>query len=441
MADTSGGGRGRDRPRWRIVSIDDLKAQSRSAISIGPFGSRMKSDTYVESGVPVIRGKNISTDRSLVGEFVFVTETTADDLISSNVLPDDLVFPHRGAIGAVGLVPRSGPERWMLSTSLMKLSVDRTQADPLFLFYFFRSPAGRSELLKRSSNVGTPGIVQPLASLRSITLPLPPLPTQERIVDILGSIDDLIENHRRRVELLEEMARAIYREWFVHFRYPGYENDTFVDSPLGPLPDDWAVASAAEALKINPRLKLDKTVAHPFLTMGDLGERSMVCFPSGQKVGNAGAKFQNGDTLFARITPCLENGKTGFVQGLAAGAVGRGSTEFIVLRGAAVGPAFTYCLARSDDFRGHAISSMSGASGRQRVRIECFESFEIAVPPDDVSDRFEKDIGPLFEMVHKLSVQTAQLAAIRDLLLPKLVSGEIDVSSLDLDELVGAAVA
>ena len=130
---------------------------------------------------------------------------------------------------------------------------------------------------------------------------------QDGVIRVLQSLDDSIENNRRRIELLEWMAQTIYREWFVRFRYPGHEDATFVDSPLGLIPEGWEVLVASDLLAINPRLAVDKTVEHPFVTMGDLDERSMICFASERRAGNSGSKFQNGDTLFARITPCLEN--------------------------------------------------------------------------------------------------------------------------------------
>ena len=133
---------------WRRLSVDEIKAKTDNAIAIGPFGSRMKSDLYVRRGIPVIRGKNISDTRELVGEFVFVSHETADQLRSSNVFSDDLVFPHRGAIGRVGIVPRTDADRYILSTSLMKLTCNQDLVEPLFVFYFFRSPEGRSELLR-----------------------------------------------------------------------------------------------------------------------------------------------------------------------------------------------------------------------------------------------------------------------------------------------------
>ena len=147
---------------WRFCTLNQIKADDDRAIAIGPFGSRMKADKYVPEGIPVIRGNNISDTRKLVGDLVYVSEETADELRSCNVFPGDLVFPHRGAIGQVGIVPDDDRGRYVLSTSLMKLTCNQTLVDPLFVFYFFRSEQGRHALLQHASTVGTPGIGQPL---------------------------------------------------------------------------------------------------------------------------------------------------------------------------------------------------------------------------------------------------------------------------------------
>src|ERR1700722_17609909 len=122
--------------KWPRLPVDALKAERGAAIAIGPFGSRMKADRYTATGVPVIRGNNLSDTREFVGEFVYVSPETADELANCNVYPGDLVFPHRGAIGEVGIVRGHNGERYVLSTSLMKLTCNRELVDPLFLFYF-----------------------------------------------------------------------------------------------------------------------------------------------------------------------------------------------------------------------------------------------------------------------------------------------------------------
>jgi type I restriction enzyme S subunit len=164
--------------------------------------------------------------------------------------------------------------------------------------------------------------------------------------------------------------------------------------------------------------------------MNCLADNSMLIDNPGERDGNSGSKFRNGDTLFARITPCLENGKTGFVQFLPSDeAVAFGSTEFIVLRCRTLTPEFVYLLARSDAFRDNAIKSMSGASGRQRVREACFDTFLLANPDRATLAKFDAVVRPMFRLIHSLALKNSNLRTTRDLLLPKLISGELDVAS------------
>ena len=259
-------------------------------------------------------------------------------------------------------------------------------------------------------------------------LGLPPLPVQRRIAGILSAYDELMENSQRRIRILEAMARALYREWFVHFRFPGHEKLPRVASPLGDIPKGWEVKTVPDCVHVNPRVVVPRDGEKPFVPMGCLSNDSMLITDIESRAGNSGAKFQNGDTLFARITPCLENGKTGFVQFLPdAQAVACGSTEFIVLRSRTLMPEFVYCLARSDEFRGVAIKSMSGATGRQRVQEQCFDDFKIAQPPRALLDQFSAIVAPSFLLIYKLHLQIQTLRRTRDLLLPRLLSGQVEL--------------
>src|SRR5439155_12684284 len=133
------------------------------------------------------------------------------------------------------------------------------------------------------------------------------------------------------------------------------------------------------------------------------------------------------DTMLARITPCLENGKTGFVNFMAEGEAGRGSTEFIVLRSKRVTSEFVYCVARTYHFRENAIKSMIGSSGRQRVQESCFEKFMVLIPPRALLDLFSGSAEPIFQEIKLLHMQNRQLRAALGLLLPSLINGEIAV--------------
>jgi type I restriction enzyme S subunit len=147
------------------------------------------------------------------------------------------------------------------------------------------------------------------------------------------------------------------------------------------------------------------------------------------RVFSSGTKFSNGDTLLARITPCLENGKTAFVDFFSDGEVGWGSTEYIVFHPKPpLPPEFGYYLARSDDLRSFAIQNMTGTSGRQRVPPDCFNQYPLAVPPEPIARQFGDLVRPLVQQISANAQQSRTLAIARDALLPRLLSGELSVS-------------
>lgn len=202
--------------KLQLVSLGELADNTTGSIAIGPFGSRMKANCYVSSGMPVIRGTNLVHGRKWTGDWVYVPLELADTMPNCQVNAGDIVFPHRGAIGEVGIVPDDG-NTYLISSSLMKIKLDRTKSEPDFIYYYFSSQAGREEILKFSSSVGTPGIGQPLTSMRQFKIPRFPLQVQKSIASILGALDDKIDLNRRTNETLEAMARALFRDWFVDF--------------------------------------------------------------------------------------------------------------------------------------------------------------------------------------------------------------------------------
>jgi type I restriction enzyme, S subunit len=310
--------------------------------------------------------------------------------------------------------------------SVVGFIADPDKADVRFIKYFIDTLKIQMQGVSR----GTTQDNLSLDKLLTFDFHVPPLLQQQRIATVLSAYDELMENNLRRIRILEEMARSLYREWFVHFRFPGYEKVKSVDSQLGPIPEHWEVKSVPQCVDINPRVVVGRDGEKPFVSMGGLANDSMLVTNVESRVGNNGAKFQNGDTIFARITPCLENGKTGFVQFLPdSQAVAFGSTEFIVLRSRTLTPEFVYLLARSEDFRGNAIKSMSGASGRQRVQEQCFNGFNVAQPPRDLLDRFSALVAPSFRLVQDLHLQIQNLRRTRDLLLPRLLSGQVDLKT------------
>ena len=201
---------------WVEVTIEEIKDSSPYSLSMGPFGSNIKTDNFVLEGVPIIRGVNLKEERFHDDNFVFLTETKADELKSANAFPGDIVFTHRGTLGQVGFIPNNSKfKRYVISQSQMKLRVNPFKADPLYVFYFFRSPQGQQALLANTSTTGVPAISSPLSTLRSLKLPLPPLHIQQKISGILDSIDRKIELNQRINQTLEGIAHALFKYMFI----------------------------------------------------------------------------------------------------------------------------------------------------------------------------------------------------------------------------------
>ncbi len=273
---------------------------------------------------------------------------------------------------------------------------------------------------------------------------VPPLSEQRAIARILGALDDKIELNRRMNEILEAMARALFKSWFVDFdpvraKMEGRDTglpqeiadlfpDRLVDSDLGKIPEGWNITAMTECIELNPRRLLGKGEVAPYLPMAQMPPHGHTPDSVTVRSFGSGVRFTNGDTLVARITPCLENGKTAYVDFLADGEVGWGSTEYIVLASRPPLPSqFAYFLARSAHFREFAIKNMSGTSGRQRVSPAALSGYLLAVPPRRLAAWFGMHAGSFLERARSKCLEGNALAYLRDTLLPKLISGEIRV--------------
>ena len=357
----------------------------------------------------------------------------------ANAVPDTIII---GRVGSYcGSLYFSNNPCWVTDNAIRANAVNGN--DPKFLFYLLHT----FRLNDWRTGSGQPLLNQTIISQISATIPS--LSEQRQIAHILGTLDDKIELNRQMNETLESIARAIFRSWFVDFdpvrakmegRMPaGMDAATatlfpsaFQDSPLGEIPEGWEVVSLPEAIEVNPRRVLKKGTTAPYLHMQNLPTQGHRPDNWTHREFNSGTKFINGDTLLARITPCIENGKTGFVDFLAKGDVGWGSTEYIVFRPKPPLPVeFGYYLARSNDLRTFAIRNMTGTTGRQRVPASCFDYYQFPIPTTPIAQQFSEIVQPFMEKIRVNSEQSRTLSQIRETLLSKLLSGEIRVDDVD----------
>lgn len=264
------------------------------------------------------------------------------------------------------------------------------------------------------------------STFSNFSVRVPNLLYQRRISSILSSLDAKIETNNRINAKLEETAQALFRSWFIDFE--PFQDQPFHETELGMIPEGWRVGTLSEIAEINPKLVLKKGTVATYLDMSAMPTSGS--FPKEwiKREYAGGMKFQNHDTLMARITPCLENGKVAYVDFLRNDEVGFGSTEYIVMRPKnGVLPEFFYFLCRYPDFVGYATKNMNGSSGRQRVSGETIGNYVMVIPPVEVFKKLAPTYQGIMDKIRVNGFESRRLAELRDALLPKLMNGEIEV--------------
>lgn len=404
--------------KWEKVKLGDIA----TCIQPGPFGSQLHNSDYSKEGTPIIMPKDIVGGAIVHSGLLKVSEEHVKRLSRHQVYEGNLMVARKGDVRKCAYIT-ANENGWMTGSDCLKVVLDESKCYPKFIYYQLRSEHIGRWLEKVSIGATMPSLNTGLLS--GIEMVLPPIEIQKQIAGILSVYDDLIENNQKQIKLLEEAAQRLYKEWFVDLRFPGHENTKIVDG----VPEGWNWCKLEDAIQLDPKVTLTKERMKQFIPMSALSTSSMVLDESQftETTSNSGSKFQNGDTLLARITPCLENGKTAYVSGLKFDEGAVGSTEYIVMRAKTINSYMVYLLARTDDFRQSAINSMSGSDGRQRVKSDKLKMLDYLHPTSELVEKFENIAEPIFEKIYKLSKQMQQEKQARDLLLPKLMSGEVEV--------------
>ncbi|HBO3120734.1 TPA: restriction endonuclease subunit S [Pseudomonas aeruginosa] len=413
------------------------------------------------------RGYDLPKGKRSVGVIPIVSSSGISDFHSEAMVKGPGVVT--GRYGTIGEVFYIDGDFWPLNTTLYVC--DFKGSDPRFISYFLRT----LDFQAYSDKGAVPGVNR--NHLHTAKVRIPALPVQKAIARILEALDSKIDLNHRINQTLEAMAQAIFKSWFIDFdpvkaRIAAIEQgqdplraamraisgktdaeldqmprehhdqlattaalfpDAMEESELGEIPKGWKVVPASELIEFNPKEPLRKGTVAPYLDMASLPTSGSWAEPPTPREFGSGMRFRNGDALLARITPCLENGKSAFVQNLPDETVGWGSTEFIVMRSKKPVPQeYAYLLVRHAPFREHAIRSMTGTSGRQRAQVEAVEKFKITAPSENSTWlAFSGFVEPIFRVINAHAESSQTLAELRDTLLPKLLSGELHVSNTE----------
>jgi type I restriction enzyme, S subunit len=429
---------------WTPCTVQDIVGLEKNSCVGGPFGSNLTSKDYVDSpGVPVSRGNNLTLgkERYIDRDFMFVSERKAATLLQNTAFPGDLVFTQRGTIGQIGLIPRKARfSAYVLSQNQMKLRPNEAKADSVFLYYYFISPVAQGLIQQNSIGSTIPGFN--LGQLRAFPLVLPPILEQRAIGDILSTLDDKIELNRRMNDTLEALARALFRSWFVDFDPvrakaegldPGLPKpvadlfpDSFEDSELGETPKGWWVGTLGDFAALNPESwskdTRPDTIHYVDLSNTKWGRIESVMTHSRQEAPSRAQRvLRPGDTIVGTVRP--GNGSYAFVTEEKL----TGSTGFAVLRPHRQEYREYVYLAATAAENIEELAHLADGAAYPAVRPDVVAATVSIQPPDFVLTSFAKTAGPLLARIAASDRESRTLAALRDSLLPKLLSGELSV--------------
>ena len=381
---------------WKSEKLGQLCIKT----TVGFVGSMSK--LFTEGGVPLLRGQNIKAGSLDFTNVKFISEQTHEKWKKSSLIENDVVIVRVGYPGTAAVVPKGLGS--LNAASLVILRPDSRLLNSKFLMYLLNSPWGKGMVQGRL--VGAAQQVFNTKTASELEIPLPPLPIQKRIAGILSAYDDLIAVNTRRIDALEEMARRTYEEWFVHYRFPGGE---------GTRPDDWKehpVSSILERLKNGKVYKKKDIIAHGLTPIIDQSRAELLGYHD--NAPDHVASSTNPILIFGDHTCKLELMVKSFSLGPNTIAfTGNGSIK--------VPETFLFFMIKdlvsTQEYKRH----WSELTGKETV-----------LPPPGVIEKFTSLIGPSFEFIDNIKKQNSNLRAQRDLLLPRLISGEVDVSDAPL---------
>lgn len=432
---------------WEVCTLGDAVARGGGSIQTGPFGSQLHASDYVDHGIPSIMPQNIANDRISEEGIARITEEDAKRLSKYRVRKGDIIYSRRGDVERRALV-RQEHDGWLCGTGCLKVSFGYGSVIPEYAAFYLSHPASRSWVVQHAVGATMPNLNTSILS--ALPFVLPPISEQKRIADVLGSLDDKIDLNRRMNETLEEMARALFRDWFIDFGPTRRQMDGATDpaaimghafpddkaaalAPLFPvrlgengLPESWEdcpLSSVVEQQKqvVKPDQHMNETFEHFSLPAFD--KAKWPTLELGAEIKSNKTAIPSNAILVSKLNPRIERiwipKDVGNHRQIC-------STEFLCFKPInGFGLATVEALFRSDGMYEKMASMVTGTSNsHQRVPPKVLMQAEVLLPAN-IAKLFENVTSPFLEKRRVNRKENQTLSEVRDLLLPKLMSGEI----------------
>jgi len=398
-------------------------------------GYAFKSMWYSDTGCRIVKVSDFTDDSIDTSNLVCVPEEIAKDYQNYLLDAGDVIVQTVGSwpsnpksvVGKVIRVPPNASSA-LLNQNAVKLIPDN-KLERRYLFYLLRTDDFKNYIIGTAQGAASQASIT-LDSIRSYRFALPPLPTQRKIAAILSAYDDLIENNTRRIKILEEMAQALYREWFVNFRFPGHEKVRMEESELGPKPEGWEIkrldhvvlfqnngTNAGEHLSDRVYLPID-CIPRKSLAISEV--------KSWEEAKSSLHLFDEGDIIFGAMRPYFHKVVVAPFKGVTR------KTCFVFKSVIPEYHAFAALTLFQDSTVSFANSHSKGATIPYAAWSQSMDGMEVVVPPVEIAEKFEKLVSPMISRIGVMYFQNTALRQTRDFLLPKLISGEIDVEGLEI---------
>lgn len=388
-------------------------------IAMGPFGSNIKVDCFVDKGIPVLNGSNLEGFELSEKSFRYVTEEKADSLKKANAYKGDVVITHRGTLGQIVYIPQTAQrDRYVISQSQFRVKCNK-KVLPEYFVYYFHTPIGQHKLLSNASQVGVPALARPSSTFQKIEIEIPDLETQRKVVKLIGSLQTRIKTNAEINDNLEQQVQAYFQELFVDNADPAWT--------LGTISDLGTVVGGSTPSKSKPEYYTEDGIA--WITPKDLSINKAKFISHGENditelgLKNSSASIMpEGTVLFSSRAPI------GYIA-IASGEVTTNQGFKSVVPKPEIGTAYVYCFLKHNL---PVIEGMASGSTFKEVSGSTMKNVPAVIPNTETLTCFNDFCAPIFAHQRILEEQNQSLAALRDSLLPKLMSGEIDVSAIQL---------
>ena len=381
---------------WEIAKLGDISKN----IQTGPFGSQLHQSDYSECGIPVVMPKDLVGGKISEESIARVDKTHVERLCRHKIEVGDILYSRRGDVGRCAHVTKK-EEGWLCGTGCLRVTVDSEKADSRFVFFQLQHPDTVGWVEKHA--VGATMLNLNTTILSSVPIRLPALEIQKRIADILSAYDDLIENNQKQIKLLEEATQRLYKEWFVDLRFPGHENTKIVDG----VPEGWSRTNINEILTFHRGYDLTKNEMkagrYPVV-----GSTTVIGYHNEFKIKGPGIVTGRSGSL----------GKYQFIWD----NFWPHNTSLYISDYKDHNIFFVYSLLQTVDF-----ASLNNGGAIPTLNRNVLSNIEVIEPTDELQEMFAKIAEPQYQKIKNLEKQNNQLKMARDALLPKLMSGEVEV--------------